>query len=416
MPPDTNEVRGVPLLQFAAVNAAREAGFELQQVLEVEGLEASLWRSADVGFKLWLTRDRTLLGTYQDTLGRERRRLGRRIDPLSDDLEPWLRFLACYRQHAAPFELLAALRMTLADVAVLQEGWTARFIADKDLRERAERLAARAGVARAAPTVRIRAAVLGPSAAARRQWTACPSDYLGEPEVMSIRRQAELAAELRIWPKRRAEIARRYGLAVSELAERDRALMQRLERHPQEAADYRALTAHFERTMRARPPAPARSATVPSPPRTADLNATACLADGAALSASALPFRAVASAPSAVSVPLAAGPTPNPSAVTPPAGSPPTPIDVAAPQFTVAQYASLRAELAYWPKEKLAVLHRYRLSDEKAFFVVRMTWMDRLRAGPELQAEYDHLYARYSAWLKSGGASTIEATLATSAA
>lgn len=68
-------------------------------------------------------------------------------------------------------------------------------------------------------------------------------------------------------------------------------------------------------------------------------------------------------------------------------------------RLTLAQYASLRAELALEPERETSILRRYGLPDAEAFAALDAGWLRYLGRHPEEQAELDELLSRYRAWL-----------------
>lgn len=142
--PSAESFAGVTLVQLAAVAAARAEGFSLEEVLDTEGLEPATYRAADVAYKSRLIdpaeRER-LSADYQDELARAEDRLGRKVSPLDEDVDAWVRFLGTYSAQSAPADWLMALGMTLPDLSRLSRTWKQRFDADEALRKRAEKSA-----------------------------------------------------------------------------------------------------------------------------------------------------------------------------------------------------------------------------------------------------------------------------------
>lgn len=68
-------IAGVPLAQFAAVNAALAEAFPLRAVLAVEEIDAARWAEADTGWSEELTRDPALMARYEAELARAQARL-----------------------------------------------------------------------------------------------------------------------------------------------------------------------------------------------------------------------------------------------------------------------------------------------------------------------------------------------------
>lgn len=140
----TNTFAGVSLVQLASVAAARAEGFSLEQILNAEGLEAEAYRAADIEYKRRLVepdeRDR-LAANYTQELARAEDRLGRKVSPLDDDIEAWVRFLGAYGTQSAPAEWLVTLGLIPPDLSRLSRNWKQRLDADEGLRKKAEKSA-----------------------------------------------------------------------------------------------------------------------------------------------------------------------------------------------------------------------------------------------------------------------------------
>ncbi len=143
-PPPALFFEGVPLMQLAAIAAARAEGFPIEEVLAIEGLEASKYRAADVTFKMRLVdpseRGR-LVADYQAELASAEDRLARKVFPLDEDVDSWVRFLGAYSAERAPADWLVGLGLSLPDLARLSRVWSRRFELDDSLRKRAEKAA-----------------------------------------------------------------------------------------------------------------------------------------------------------------------------------------------------------------------------------------------------------------------------------
>jgi hypothetical protein len=80
-----------------------------------------------------------------------------------------------------------------------------------------------------------------------------------------------------------------------------------------------------------------------------------------------------------------------------PFAAPPLPL-------TLRQYASLCAELSFWPSRAAEILQRYQVPGEAARAALDAFWSRERAARPELRAAFDEDVARYTAWLRAQGA------------
>lgn len=135
---------GVPLGQLAAIAAASAEGFSLEEILNAEGLEAASYRAADVAYKRRLIdpaqRER-LCANYQNELAQAEDRLARKVTPIDEDIDAWVRFLGTYGSQSAPADWLLAIGLVLPDLSRLSRRWKQRLDADDALCERAEKSA-----------------------------------------------------------------------------------------------------------------------------------------------------------------------------------------------------------------------------------------------------------------------------------
>lgn len=142
--PSAESFAGVSLVQLAAIAAARAQGFSLEEILNAEGLAQNVYRAADVAYKRRLAdsgeRER-LAADYQKELVRAEDRLTRKVSPIDEDVDAWVRFLGAYGEQSAPTAWLEALGLTLPDLSRLSRAWKQRLDADEALRRRAEKAA-----------------------------------------------------------------------------------------------------------------------------------------------------------------------------------------------------------------------------------------------------------------------------------
>ena len=120
----------------------------------------------------------------------------------------------------------------------------------------------------------------------------------------------------------------------------------------------------------------------------------------------ALPFAKSAGATPPSSTPAQLSPAPPPpstpgqapsSGPAPPASLAP----IASPsRMTLQTYASLCAELAYYPANRGAILARYGITDDAEHRSIEREWQSRL-ADPESRSKWQQLYTTYSDWLRN---------------
>ncbi|MBI4957609.1 MAG: hypothetical protein HY908_36725 [Myxococcales bacterium] len=249
---------GVPLLQYAAVVAAQGDGFSREDVLAVEGLDTTAWRRAELGFRPLLARGGEPLIRYQDRLVEAEERLARRATPLDEDVDVWARFLAVAAKRKDMSALLHEHGLHPNDLARLGRLWGRRFADDPALAERAaQRVAQPAGSQDALPVLRLEAARLVPSPAARQRAhsatrpaaESAPRAQTPGPEL-DLDAFARLDAELRTRPAARAVAFARHGLCLARGEAVEREWRERLRGDALLGADCRMRSAHHERLLR----------------------------------------------------------------------------------------------------------------------------------------------------------------------
>ena len=205
-------LRGVPLEQVAAVHAAVAEGFDLDEVLAVEGLPKRAWFEAELSWKRRLVEDDAVFAAYERELNDHQEKLSRRVSPIDQDVEAWVTFLRLYGDHDEPFVWLGELGLALPDLSRLSRHWTSRFEAEPRLAKKATKLAkkledrAADGKAVVLERVTVGARALLASAAAGSFVEATGVDDGGAevaPEVtapvMGLDRYAALTAKLTDW-------------------------------------------------------------------------------------------------------------------------------------------------------------------------------------------------------------------------
>ncbi len=143
--------------QLAAVIAAQGDDFELDEILQLEGVSPDSWASAKQHWLPKLAVDETLRAQYDGSLVQAQERLDREVSPIASELDAWVAFLLQCEAHSNE-QLAEQHGLTLNDFARLQRKWQARFEADDKLAEQAKQLreqATRDATSKAAPALPI---------------------------------------------------------------------------------------------------------------------------------------------------------------------------------------------------------------------------------------------------------------------
>ncbi|WP_437622971.1 hypothetical protein [Sorangium sp. So ce1151] len=241
-------IKGISLVQYAAVTAAVTEGFPLVDVLAVEGLTPRAFAWADLAWKQRLITEPELLAAYELELAQAEDWLERSVEPLAEDAAAWASFLAAFEVHPAPFELLTEKGLGMNDVARLRRRWARRVEEDAKLGELLVELRAKPG--KLGP-LRVGSRVLRPSRVADARAAAKAPE--GEPTAavpssepgMGLAEYAALCAELAALPEQRERVLRRHGLADDEaLAALHQRWQAALERDAALAKDFERLVEH----------------------------------------------------------------------------------------------------------------------------------------------------------------------------
>ncbi len=134
------------LEQYAGICAALVAGFPLPAALANDALDRRAWGRAAPAWAAKLSRETAgapLKSAFDRRLAEAESCLGRRVEPLEDDIESWLLFLRAWSSDTAPDALLTRLKLRPADISRIQRRWAVRMEADEKLRKRAMELAAK---------------------------------------------------------------------------------------------------------------------------------------------------------------------------------------------------------------------------------------------------------------------------------
>ena len=242
-------VEGVSLAQYAAVVAALDEELELDEVLDVEGLDSGEWRAAEAGFRLLLCRDEEALEDYREELAEAQDRLGRRVIPLDENLDAWASFLALSATEGAA-ELVEKHGLRLSDLARLERLWSWKLGDNTILERRAERLVERlAREPPRLPPIHVGPTLLKPSPAARpraapRQRAAAAIPPSDRELRLTLDDYALLVCELERQPGARTALFARRGLGLETGEHVDRAWAGLLRRDAELRADFRARRAH----------------------------------------------------------------------------------------------------------------------------------------------------------------------------
>lgn len=146
----------VDLATFAAISAGIADGFDEDVVLEHHAVPPGTWLDAKATWTRRLVdegQDGPLFTDYRVALHRREDELGREVDPIDRELDPWLGFVAA-TQAEDPAALFARTGLRLPDLSRLSRAWSARLDADPQLKARAEERRA-AGVTPEVPQLKL---------------------------------------------------------------------------------------------------------------------------------------------------------------------------------------------------------------------------------------------------------------------
>lgn len=251
------------MVQLAAVHAAVAEGFALDEILDVEGLPQWAWFEAEVSWKARLVESEEVMAAYAEELGHQQDRLGRRVEPLEEDLGAWIAFLKFYQTHADPFDLLDALGLGFNDMSRLGRIWAKRFETDDKLAKRAAKLSLKIdgrveqGDRVRLPPIEVAPAELSPSPAAgtfQVESEAADAPQLPESTpVLGLDQYASLSADLRVADEDdRDAVLARYGIDARHAVAIDEAWRFRLDSDRELRSDFRVLVGHYEQSARMR--------------------------------------------------------------------------------------------------------------------------------------------------------------------
>lgn len=249
---------GVELEQVAAVHADLEAGFPLAEVLAVENIDAARWPYLEAAWKVSLVDEPEVFARYEAARAEHRRRLARPVKPLDEDVDAWVVFLRCYEEADDPFALLAGLRMSLGDMALLGEHWGRRFDASTKLAQRAAKVSLRLesrferhGERAPVPFIEVGEPRLVASPAAVR--AARQAERKERIEVaekkavpLTLDAYAALVAALEVArPDARGEVLARLGIDAAQAEALDEVWQARMEEDRLLRSDFNVLRRHY---------------------------------------------------------------------------------------------------------------------------------------------------------------------------
>lgn len=159
-------VLGVGLDRYAGVTAAVAEGIPLADVLAQERIEEPAWPAADRAWKEALAEAPDLHLRYLKLRRQAEDCLSRRVDPLADDPEAWAGLLGEVALSDDPDRVLRSLGLRMTDMARLGRSWKKKAEEDPKV---AERLTDLAGKAKAPRAVRC-----GPTTLQRFPWSPPP--------------------------------------------------------------------------------------------------------------------------------------------------------------------------------------------------------------------------------------------------
>jgi hypothetical protein len=454
-------VGGVTLRQYAGVVVGVAEGFALDEVLGNEGVEPRRWRRAEEAWAERLDDDEAALDeAFDERLHSARARYGRRVRPLDEELQPWLDLVRRWAAAEAKMELLAELGLRSADLLRLHRLWSERLAQDPALQRRAQAILATEPAA--LPPIELGPSTLvpGPDHGAPVELDADDDDEeddeddddLADVDLDALATRDEaLPALFTPLPGSEEEAAPApIAAAPPRLAPPAAAPLGPPPEVPGSAPAAAPSAPALVQPAPVPPPVVASAPVVPAPPpsRPAQdpLAATVMGVDISAVRA-ALPFlekeraarqaalaAAKASPAAAAAPPPAAAASAAPLPVAAPSDEPATlpaqpsflpttgelpaelvkrlaqaalPFRPASPApaaerdlvLTVAQYASLCAELAVFPQQSEAIFARYGLASVKQRVAVDLAWQARLRRDPAEQAAWQAAYQRWQAHL-----------------
>jgi hypothetical protein len=436
-------LHSVSLPQYAAVQAGLAEGLELDLILESEGIRAASWPEAEGAWSdallVDLGRNGPLHELFDRHLAEAQDRYGRRIPPLDEELRPWLDFVRRWSIDPEPLALLTRLGLRPSDMIRLHRAWSRRLAGDPTLAKTAKDILetdpGELPAPRPEPTVPARPAparLAADAPAGKLSERGADSTATGQDDeprmfVALPHEPPEVALDAATppGPKPGEQSPAPPPEALEETAP---VTAPAVPRSPDAAAPHLPFVEPIEETMPVTASPLRRGPDLPFAP--AGEKASRSLSETGVVSpeaiARALPFNvgrgAASTTPNrappgdalvetrpmspfgATSAPLpftkpSGSPAPATSPVVPNPPSPPpgdsAPAAGKAPPLTVAQYASLCAELAAHPSSSEQTFQRYGLGVMRERLSVDLGWQERLRRNPAEYQEWQRLYQHY---------------------
>ncbi len=135
----SEQIASIPLEQVAAVFAGEQEGFALEEVLDVEGIDAAIWEDARADALLRVATDPEEHARYAEALQESQDRLHCDVKPVFSDVAAWVAFV--HLTEKQPFAALAAKHALVPnDLCRLERHWRERLDSDRALSHRARLL------------------------------------------------------------------------------------------------------------------------------------------------------------------------------------------------------------------------------------------------------------------------------------
>lgn len=412
-------VLGVRLDCYAGVTAAVAEGIPLRDVLAQERVEEPAWPAADRAWKEALAEAPDLHLRYLKLRRQAEDCLSRRVDPLAEDPEAWAGLLGEVALSDDPDRVLRSLGLRMTDMARLGRSW--RQKAEKDPKI-AERLTELAGKAKAPKSVRC-----GPTILQRFPWSPRPEttprardkdprvaaaiDAPGAPDFPTTDvgpagpPREQLPSYLVAQSSSALPVIQSPSMAEPSIASPNIAPPSLVSPSvaspniPSSTSPRPGRAVTREISLSALPGAPS----LPFAPKTGSPGSVAraperpalgaVRTDTATLDASA--DKDAPGSPPPVKVRVDTG-TVDASAARP--AAPPEPEGVIG-GLTLAQYASLSAELGADPQSASSILAKYGVADEPARRKIADAWNEILLRDAALRARWMQLTLEFRAWL-----------------
>lgn len=267
--------KAIPLEQIAAVFAAEQEGFALEEVLAVEGIESELWEPARAESIVSVATDVEQHARYTEALIASQDRLHCDVAPVFDDVSAWVAFV--HAVDKASFATLASTHGLVSnDLSRLERHWRTRFAEDAALSKQAKALR-KSPPALPALVVGERTLVPSPYAKAKDSEVEAPAEPAAEEDgdgYDQLHRMATLYAVLSTNVSLVASFTR-FGFDDIDTAKKAITLWDtQIKENEQLRNDFRALVSHYRRRRELHVSPPSRRAALASTDRNADTAAS----------------------------------------------------------------------------------------------------------------------------------------------